>query len=130
MMKIEHVAIWAQDIETLKSFYEKYFDAKASSKYTNEKKGFQSYFLTFTSGARLELMQRPDVMNQKGKRYQEYTGYVHLAISLGSEKAVDELTQQLVDDGYKRVSGPRRTGDGYYESVVLDPEGNLIEITI
>ena len=129
-MKIEHVAIWAQDIETLRSFYEKYFYAKASSKYINEKKGFQSYFLTFTSGARLELMQRPDVMNKKGKSNQEYTGYVHLAISLGSEEAVDELTQQLIDDGYKRISGPRRTGDGYYESVVLDPEDNLIEITI
>ena len=129
-MKIEHVAIWSQDIEMLKSFYEKYFDAKENSKYTDEKKQFQSYFLTFTSGARLELMQRPDVRSQKGKGVNhEYTGYAHLAMSLGSEEAVDELTQRLVDDGYRRISGPRRTGDGYYESVVLDPEGNRVEIT-
>lgn len=131
MNRIEHVAIWARDIERLKSFYEKYFDAEASSKYTNERKQFQSYFLTFSSGARLELMQRPDVNETKGNKVtREFPGYAHLAISTGSESAVDELTNKLTGDGYKLLDGPRRTGDGYYESVILDPEGNRIEITV
>ena len=119
-MKIEHVAIWATDIEKLKSFYETYFDAQVASKYTNETKHFQSYFLIFASGARLELMHRPDL---KAGSDQECTGYAHLAFAVGSEAAVDALTQRLVEDGYTRLNGPRRTGDGYYESVVLDPEG-------
>ena len=131
MIRIEHIAIWANDIETLKAFYERYFAATANAKYSNEKKQFQSYFLTFASGARLELMQRPDVKPLTGKNpTQEWIGYAHLALSVGSEMAVDELTQRLVNDGYKRLAGPRRTGDGYYESVVLDPEGNRIEITV
>ena len=126
-MKIEHVAIWATDIEKLKSFYETYFDAQATSKYTNQTKHFQSYFLTFSSGARLELMHRHDI---EASSDQERTGYAHLAFSVGSEAAVDALTQRLVEDGYTRLNGPRRTGDGYYESVVLDPEGNRVEITV
>ena len=128
-MKIEHIALWATDIEKLKSFYETYFDAETTSKYTNETKHFQSYFLTFSSGARLELMHRPDIIEEAG-RDQERTGYAHLAFSVGSEAAVDALTQRLVEDGHTRLNGPRRTGDGYYESVVLDPEGNRVEITV
>ena len=131
MIRIEHVAIWANDIETLKAFYEHYFAAQTNTKYSNQKKQFQSYFLTFSSGARLELMQRPDVKPLAGKNpNQEWIGYAHLALSVGSEMAVDELTRRLVNDGYERLDGPRRTGDGYYESVVLDPEGNRIEITV
>ena len=128
-MQIEHLAIWSPDIERLRAFYERYFDARASAKYRNPTSRFESYFLTFAGGPRLELMQRPDVgrSNQTGE---EWLGYAHLAISVGSEQAVDRLTGRLEDDGYRRLSGPRRTGDGYYESVVLDPDGNRIEITI
>lgn len=130
MIKIEHIAIWANDIETLKMFYAIYFGAQANTKYINAQKHFQSYFLTFASGARLELMQRPDIKQRTGKSPdQEFAGYAHLAIAVGSDAAVDALTQRLVDDGYVRLDGPRRTGDGYYESVVLDPEGNRLEIT-
>ncbi len=127
-MKIEHVAIWVTDIEKLKTFYETYFDAQATSKYTNETKRFQSYFLTFSSGARLELMHRPDI--EEPGSDQERTGYAHLAFSVGSEAEVEALTQRLVEDGHTRLNGPRHTGDGYYESVVLDPEGNRVEITV
>ena len=131
MMKIEHVAVWANDIEQLKAFYETYFKAQANAKYINERTHYQSYFLTFASGARLELMQRPDIEPlDRANSTQEFSGYAHLAMAVGSEAAVDELTRRLESDGYERLSGPRRTGDGYYESVILDPEGNRIEITV
>lgn len=130
MIKIEHLAIWVKDIEKMKSFYEMYFSATAGPIYHNPRKQFHSYFLTFSSGARLELMQRPDILsNPQTSAEQEYYGYAHLAISLGSEAAVDALTSRLAANGYPHLDGPRRTGDGYYESVVLDPEGNRIEIT-
>ena len=130
MVKLEHAALWANDIEKLRAFYQKHFDAEASSIYVNEKKQFQSYFLTFASGARLEIMQRLYIKPMKKQSSsQESIGYTHLAFSVGSEKAVDETTNQLVADGYELLDGPRRTGDGYYESVILDPEGNRIEIT-
>lgn len=131
IMKIEHVALWASDLEALRTFYQTYFGATANDKYVNSKTGFQSYFLTFASGARLELMQRPDIAQiARETPTQEFIGYAHLAMSLGSERAVDDLTARLVADGYQRLDGPRRTGDGYYESVILDPEGNRIEITV
>jgi lactoylglutathione lyase len=126
-MKIEHVAIWARDLESLREFYEKYFEARASEKYRNEKKQFESYFLEFGFGARLELMHRTDVgPAPAGERH----GYAHLAMSVGSEAAVEELTTRLERDGYTRLDGPRWTGDGCYESVVLDPEANRIELTV
>ena len=128
-MQIEHLAIWSLDIERLKAYYERYFDARANTRYRNPNSQFASYFLTFAGGARLELMQRPDVSRSK-QTGEEWLGYAHLAISVGSAEAVDKLTKRLEDDGYRRLSGPRRTGDGYYESVVLDPDGNRIEITI
>ena len=129
-MHIAHLAIWVQDLENLKMFYERYFGAQANTKYINAQKQFQSYFLTFTSGARLELMYRPDISATSTESGQEGLGYAHLAMSVGSEAAVDALTMRLVDDGYPCLDGPRRTGDGYYESVILDPEGNRIEITV
>ena len=129
-MHIAHLALWAKDLENLKTFYERYFEAQAASKYLNVQKRFQSYFLTFASGARLELMHRPDIPSMARQSGQEFPGYAHLAMSVGSEAAVDALTMRLVNDGYQRLDGPRRTGDGYYESVVLDPEGNHIEITV
>ena len=127
-MKIEHIAIWSEDIEVLKAFYEKYFKARANQRYENPAKGFSSYFLTFRTGARLEIMQMKGV--EKLPTPNEHLGLAHFAISVGSEARVNELTAAIKADGYPVVDGPRRTGDGYYESVVLDPEGNRIEITI
>jgi lactoylglutathione lyase len=129
-MKIEHIAIWTKQLERLKTFYEKYFNAKSNDLYTNKEKRFKSYFLTFDSGARLELMQRPDVTDLDRSGGKEYDGYAHLAVSVGSKQKVDDLTKRLSADGYKIVDGPRTTGDGYYESVILDPDGNRIEITV
>jgi lactoylglutathione lyase len=129
-MRISHVAISVRNLETMKAFYERYFDAQANPKYVNERKQFQSYFLRFEAGATLELMQRPDIPSLTREPGQEFLGYAHLALATGSEAAVDALTARLVNDGYQRLDGPRRTGDGYYESVVLDPEGNRIEITV
>jgi len=129
-MHIEHLAVWAKDLERMKEFYEKYFDATSNSLYVNQKKQFKSYFLTFESGARLELMQRPDIQTIEKSNGEEFYGYAHLAISVGSEEKVNRLTKTLKNDGYLILDGPRRTGDGYYESVITDPEGNRIEITI
>lgn len=129
-MKIEHLAIWVKDIERTKSFYETYFKASAGEKYINSKKQFESYFLSFASGARLELMQRPDIKAIDKDVNQELIGLAHFAVSVGSKESVDALTNQLRSDGYAIAGEPRTTGDGYYESVVLDPEGNRIEITV
>lgn len=129
-MHITHVALWVQDLETMKAFYERYLGAQAAARYENPKKRFQSYFLTFASGARLELMQRPDIASIAKSAGQEFHGYAHLAMALGSEAAVEQLTSRLVADGYLRLDGPRWTGDGYYESVILDPEGNRLELTV
>lgn len=129
-MKIEHVAIWTRNLERLKAFYETFFEAESNTKYVNFEKGFESYFLSFESGARLELMQMtgiPDNLNDTDAQYQ---GIIHLAISVGSKQKVDDLTSLLREDGYQVVGLPRTTGDGYYESVVLDPDGNRIEITV
>ena len=128
-MKIEHVAIWAKDMEALKSFYEKYFDAQSNDKYTNPTKGFSSYFLSFASGPRLEIMQMDAVPDSRNDPYDQFTGLIHLAFSIGTEEKVDSLTERLKEDGFEVLDGPRKTGDGYYESVVLDPEKNRIEIT-
>ncbi len=128
-MAIEHVALWAKDIEALKAFYEKYFAARSNDKYSNSSKGYSSYFLSFESGARLELMQRDSVPETRNDPYKQFTGFIHLAFSVGSEEEVDSVTERLSKDGFEVLDKPRRTGDGYYESVVLDPEKNRIEIT-
>ncbi len=129
-MKIEHIAIWTRDIERLKMFYEKYFNATSNAKYINVGKQFESYFLSFPSGARLELMYSPKVEKLHNGINIQRVGYVHLAFSVGSKEQVDDLTSQLQNDGYQIVDGPRYTGDGYYETSMLDPDGNLIEVTI
>ncbi len=129
-MKIEHVAIWTEQREVLRAFYIKYFNAKSSDKYVNHNKQFSSYFLTFSEGSRLELMAMPSIPESKDDIYQQFRGLIHIAISVGSTALVDEMTARLVDDGYERIDGPRTTGDGYYESCVLDPDGNRIEITV
>jgi lactoylglutathione lyase len=126
-MRIEHVAVWTDDIERLRAFYARYFQATAGAVYDNPVKQFRSYFLSFASGARLEIMQRPALAAAAAHPAR---GYAHLAISLGSEAGVDALAARLREDGYPLVDGPRRTGDGYYEAVVLDPDGNRIEITV
>ena len=128
-MRIEHVALWTDDLERCKQFYGSYFGAVAGAGYANPGKGFESCFLSFADGTRIEAMKTttlsPIVMEPGLQRM----GFTHIAISLGSEQLVDELTQRLKDDGYPILEGPRRTGDGYYESVTLDPDGNRIEIT-
>jgi lactoylglutathione lyase len=128
-MIIEHIAIWTKNLELLKDFYVTYFDAQAKDKYINPVKGFESYFLSFSSGARLELMSRSDI--KSGESVPEYqSGFTHLAFSVGSKEQVDCLTEELDRVGFDVIGEPRTTGDGYYESTIADPDGNLIEITI
>ena len=129
-MKIEHIAIWTSDLERLKDFYTQYFQASAGQKYHNPKTGFQSYFLTFASGARLEIMQLPGLSAGADSTGQPRTGYAHLCLSVGLKEMVDELTSRLRQDGYRVLDGPRLTGDGYYESQVEDPDGNRLEIAL
>lgn len=128
-MKIEHIAIWVKDLEKMKAFYEIYFGGKANEKYRNEKKGFESYFISFDSGARLELMQMLQIPDSKNDIYEQFIGLIHLAISVDSVEDVNTLTEKLRNDAYEIVGEPRWTGDGYYESVIFDPEYNRIEIT-
>lgn len=124
-IRIEHVAVYVHDLEAMREFYQTYFGAKANDQYHNPTTGLRTYFLTFGSGARLEIMNRSgvDVPQQP-----QQVGWAHVAFSLGSREAVDKLAQTLTDAGFI-VSPPRVTGDGYYEAVVQDPEGNAIEIT-
>ena len=129
-MRIEHIAIWTRDLEGMRSFFARYFEAQAGNKYVNRDTGFSSYFLTFSGGARLELMHREDLSGPPRRSAKQTLGFTHLAFSLGDRAAVDRLTQRLSKDGYTVLDGPRTTGDGYYESRVIGPEGNQIEITI
>lgn len=126
-MKIEHVAIWVNDLEGMRDFYKQYFGGEENSLYHNSKKQFESYFITFEGGARLELMRQVGI---DGKTQVQTIGYAHIAFSVGSKEKVNELTNTLREAGYPVLNEPRTTGDGYYESVVSDPEGNQIEITI
>ncbi|MEN0047309.1 MAG: VOC family protein [Bacteroidota bacterium] len=127
-MHIEHLAIWVKDLETMKAFYEKYFQAKAGEQYHNSKRNFTSYFLSFEQGCRLELMKKPEIADKLNE--DQHLGIIHFAISVGSKEKVDNLTEELRNAAYSVVGEARTTGDGYYESVVLDPEGNRIEITV
>ncbi|ASB90031.1 VOC family protein [Bacillus sonorensis] len=125
-MKIEHIAIWTKHLEEMKDFYTRFFKGTANEKYINPKKQFESYFIQFQSGTRLELMRRPDLTPGK----EEMEGYAHMAFSLGSREKVDEMTRRLKEEGVPVVGEPRVTGDGYYESVIQDPDGNLVELTV
>lgn len=125
---LEHVALWTPDLERSRAFYERYFAGHANDRYTNARNGFASYFLTFSGGSRLELMQMPGIAPRELPVEVQMMGLVHLAFSPGDESAVDTLTEQLRADGYRVIGEARRTGDGYYESTVLDPDGNRLEI--
>jgi lactoylglutathione lyase len=129
-MRIDHLAIWTNDLEKMRVFYETYFHARAGARYRNNSKEFESYFLSFDEGFRLELMHKPGILTKGTSTSLEYIGFAHFAIAVGSKEKVDALTEKLFSDGYPIIGEPRTTGDGYYESVVLDPEGNRIEITI
>lgn len=129
-MTLEHVAIWTHQLETLKEYYEKYFNGTANNKYINSKKDFHSYFLGFASGARLELMSMPGIPGNENDTIQkQHTGIIHLAFGLDTIKDVEEKAKQLETDGFPILSGPRKTGDGYYEFETLDPDNNRIEVT-
>ncbi len=128
MPKIDHVAMYCHNLETIREFYEKYFGCKFGEKYTNSSKGFESYFLSFEDGSRLEIMSKMAI--KESIKPTEYLGLTHIAISVGSKENVDNLTKRLRIDGFEVLGYPRTTGDGYYESVVLDPEMNRIEITV
>ncbi|MBP3753523.1 MAG: VOC family protein [Lachnospiraceae bacterium] len=127
-MKLEHVAMFVNDLESARDFFVKYLGGRSNDGYHNPKTDFRSFFISFDDGARLEIMNKPGMSDIE--KPLNRTGYVHLAFSVGSKEKVDELTEQLTKDGYELISGPRYTGDGYYESCIVGIEGNQIEITI
>ena len=127
-MIVEHVALYVNDLEAARDFFIRYFDGRSNDGYHNVNTGFRSYFISFDSGARLEIMSKPEMTD--GEKELNRTGYAHVAFSVGSRERVNELTSRLKADGFKIISGPRTTGDGYYESCVVAIEENQIEITI
>lgn len=127
-MKINHVAIYVNDIENAKDFFIKYFNAKSNELYNNKSTNFKSYFLSFEDNTKLELMNKADLQNSGNNA--DRLGYAHIAFSVGSKENVNKLTHRLKNDGYSVLSDPRTTGDGYYESCILAIEDNIIEITI
>lgn len=128
-MKLEHVALYVSDLERARDFFVDWLGGRSNEGYRNPKTGLRTYFISFDGGTRLELMTRPDIPECGGNRPTQ-TGYAHVAFSVGSRDRVDQLTHALQEAGFSVVSGPRTTGDGYYESCVLDLEGNQIELTI
>ncbi|MCR5473796.1 MAG: VOC family protein [Lachnospiraceae bacterium] len=127
-MKIEHIAMYVNDLEKARDFFVKYLDGTSNDGYYNASTGFRSFFISFDDGARLEIMNKPEMDDPK--KPLNRTGYVHLAFSVGSREKVDDLTARLKQDGYEVISGPRTTGDGYYESCIIGIEGNQIELTV
>jgi lactoylglutathione lyase len=128
-MKITHIAIWVNDLEGMRNFYMHYFDAASSEGYYNHTKDFRSYFIRFDGDCSIELMQMPGVPQTRNDPKKQFIGLIHFAIRVGSKQQVDRLTEQLRSDGFRVVGEPRTTGDGFYESVILDPEGNRVELT-
>ncbi len=126
-MRIDHVALYVLDLEGAKNFFTKYFNGISGEMYHNPRTGLRTYFISFDDGSRLELMSRSEVSTQEFNLYRG--GYIHIAFSVGSKTSVDRLTDRLASDGYEILSGPRTTGDGYYESCVRGFENNIIEIT-
>lgn len=127
-MRIEHIAMYVSELEKARDFFVNYFEAVSNDGYHNVKTGFRSYFLSFEDGARLEIMNKPEIAEKMTEL--QHFGYIHIAFSVGSREKVDELTERLKADGYEVLSGPRTTGDGYYESCIVGIEGNQVEITV
>ena len=127
-MFIEHITMYVNDIEKAKDFFVTYLGGTSNNGYHNVKTGFRSFFISFEDGARLEIMNKPDMTDDR--KEPNRTGYAHIAFSVGSREKVDELTAKLKSDGYDVVSGPRTTGDGYYESCIIAIEGNQVELTV
>lgn len=130
-MNVNHIAIWTNNLEQLREFYCTYFGAKSNEKYVNRIKQFSSYFLTFeTGGCSLELMNKPNLLCPEIQMFNNLIGLAHFAISVGSKEEVDAMTAHFREEGYPIFSEPRFTGDGFYESAIKDPDGNIVEITI
>lgn len=127
-MRIEHVSMYVNNLDAVKNFFVTFLGGVSNDGYHNEKTGFRSYFISFEDGVRLEIMNKPDMIDVQKELNR--TGYAHIAFSVGSKEKVDEITNKLKEAGYEIVSGPRTTGDGYYESCIVAIEGNQIEITI
>ena len=127
-LKIEHIAMYVNDLEAAKVFFVKYLNGTANDGYYNKSTDFRSYFISFDDGARLEIMKKPEMADDEKSLAR--TGFIHIAFSVGNKKSVDSLTARMKADGYEVISGPRTTGDGYYESCVIGIEGNQIEITV
>ena len=127
-MKIEHIAMYVNELESARDFFVKYLGGVSNSGYHNVKTGFRSFFISFEDGARLEIMNKPSMEDME--KPVNRTGYIHIAFSVGSVEEVDRLTRVFREDGYEVLSGPRTTGDGYYESCIVGIEGNQIEITV
>ena len=125
-MRIDHIAIWTKDIEVLREFYVNLFGVKGGERYENPSKGYESYFLSFETGARLEIMSRTDIRHKPEDG--PHLGYAHFSISLGSEKQVIDMAKRVEDYGCIIHDGPRTTGDGYFEFATTDPDGNVIEV--
>ena len=128
MIKIDHIAVYVHDLKKAKEFFERYFHAQSNELYHNPKTGLSTYILSFDGHTRLELMTRPEIMDVGTSVVRN--GYIHLSFNLGNKQNVDDLTRKMEADGYRILSGPRVTGDGYYESCVEGPEGNLLELTV
>lgn len=127
-MKIDHIAIWTTDLERLRTFYMKYFGATSNEKYFNPSKNFSSYFLSFEGDCSIEIMEMPGIPESENDIYKQFQGLIHFALHVDSKAEVDKLTEILRTDGVEIVGEPRTTGDGCYESVILDPDGNRVEI--
>ena len=127
-MRIHHTALWTYELERMREFYTRFFDAGVSEKYRNPVTGFESYFLLFDGDTRVEIMTKPGIAD--GDENGTNTGYAHIAVSLGDKGAVDRKVNDLRDAGYTVIGEPRMTGDGYYEAVIADPDGNRIELTV
>lgn len=129
-MTLDHVAIWTTNLEKLKDFYVKYFNGIANEKYKNVETGFESYFLTFDSGSRLEIMQRPGIPeNLNDTAVRQHMGLIHLSFSVKNMELVLKKCGEMGNDGFRILRGPRRTGDGYFEFETLDPDNNRIEVS-
>lgn len=129
-MRLEHIALWTNQLEVIKNFYETYFEASAGDKYRNNSNNFESYFLSFSSGARLEIMTKPGVPKNLNDRVEaQHQGLIHMAFEVATMQEVDEKAEEFRKAGLSILRGPRKTGDGYYEFETLDPDNNRLEVT-